>query len=366
MTDARPKHSPARSSMFTSASKPQASSFAQAAASQLVPAPAAPPAIQKDVKPKGDETLGWKRLKGKYLTFFAVEHHRDVERWYNTAADKQQRGELKHLVHAILGFDFATEKKRRLRLVTNEPDIVGANALLNANGVKYFSSDAKLRAVEFLSLATVADKNAFRNVFGRIVPPSLFASSRSYECDYDPSRKFWKPDNMIGGCKDLIGKSHTQRPSFPIDAPAEVVGFASKTNHDQCYVWKLPKKSQAPVSGGPDAGPAPAVIHNALQSSCDGAPWGSLDVGNIDGRQWRSVTNEHFDNSVFMLNPATRHFQNYNENYCRLLSTAVRIAKRKKSDVDGDKKRPASTLPEISKSTAAIMSPDHRPASCLP
>ena len=338
------KSSPARSSMFTTATQPNDN------------------AASKQQQQQQDNS-SWKHLKGKYLHFFATEHHRDVEAWYNTVADKQQRTQLKSLVHGILGLDFATEKKARLRLVTNAPDIAGANAILQANGGKYLSEEAKLRTVEFLSIATPAEKNAFRNVFGRFVPPSTFSSSRSYDADYNPQKKFWKPDNMIGTCKTLIGKGHVPRPSFPIDAPAEVVGFASKTDHDQSYVWKMPrKKNEAPSQG--------AVAEEGLNASShpvgSSTPWGSLDVGNIDGRQWRSVTNELFDHSVFMSNPTTRHFQNYNENYCRLLSTAVRLAKGKKTCDAKQSHRAASTLPDIPRAASgALPSQEQRASSCL-
>jgi hypothetical protein len=336
------------------------------------------------------QIIPWKRLKGKYTTFFAPEQHEEVEKWYNTTADRLQRSELKQLVHAILDFDFPAEKKRRLKLVPNEPDIVGANALLNANGVKYFAPDCRLRVIEYLSLATPAEKNSFRNVFGRIVPPSPFAAaaSRSYDQDYNPARKYWKPANMIAPCKEIVGKGHLQRTSFPFEAPAEVIGLASKTTHDQNFVWKLPgsNNKKSSLNGVPAAEAKNGHLEDtpeaegqkkgnpALRTSCgDGAPWGSLDVGNIDGRQWRSVTNEQFDNSVFMLNPKTRHFQNYNENYCRLLSTAVRLAKGsgvpRPAPATGKAQRPASTLPGINSSTTAaavVTSGEQRPASCAP
>lgn len=255
---------------------------------------------------------------------------------------------MKQMVKEINAFDFNTGVKHLK--ATYHADIESANAILRLHAADLFSPSAEKKAVEWLSLATVAQKEQFRRVFGVIQTPSPFCAIRAD--DYNIDAKFLKGEKTIREPRTMVGMEHIHPRSavhtFPQNSQAE-----TRTSYGQNYSWKFGRvplafsqraeerrerqledeKKQmeiiAAVQKHVQSGVTTAVVlpahllpedkePKATQHSLMPSPWGLLDTGNIDKTQWESVTHDTFKNTIYLSDKNQRAHQNFNDNYCRM------------------------------------------------
>lgn len=269
-----------------------------------------------------------KHLHGRYKVFIAPAHHGTVESWYNDpATPAHKRRNFKTLVKAIMEFDY--EAARGNLAPTREPDIVGANAIASCNSQEILSPESVVKAVKWLSFASLSQKQMYRDTFGNIVKPPLFTGARQYDADFRPERMFTKGENMtVGTCRAVVAKEEVHPHSKPHEAACQVISNA-RTQHDTFFVWKTGQRV------------ASNVLQRAHESTFHGAPWGVYGEGTESNKsQWLSVTQEAFKDGVTD-GPAERPFQNFNDNFCHAL---YKGAKRKALKAKVEEVRAATGL----------------------
>lgn len=292
-----------------------------------------------------------KRLQGAYRDFFRPECHAAVQAWYINDANPSMRANLKAVVHGINDFTNVESvmAKRVVLKSLSDPDVLGANAIFNANNGPTLIAEAMIpKTIQWLSVASVAQRKAFRETVGLIQPPKLFSHMRHDE-DWDPERKYWKM--AVGGVgpkvREIRERQLLHNPSEAYTLPSETIR-AFPTNTGSTFVWKLPliNSSSAPSSqqtnkaGNDDkhvSSPVPQqfskVTQRAHEATFKGAPWGKFGLERgANPTQWVSQTKEDFSDSFFLMNKNERRFQNYNENYIGLLSKQYRRSEKAKKE----------------------------------
>ena len=236
------------------------------------------PAVHRTMKQSD-----FKRLQGQYKSFFRQEHCELVERWYNLRTTLSQRHDFKKLVHLILSFDVQSAKAK-LR-TTFDPDIISANVLVHSNNGHLLSDAAMTKCVEWLSFATVVEKNRFRCTFGMIIAPKMFSARTSNDEDFNLQKRYWKVATSTGTCRVLQATNLITMPSEAHTAPSQSINKHPSSN-GQHFVWKVqPRNAQTPSQ-------------RAHESSVKGTPWGSQGP-DANKSQWLPVTMEAFSNTFF-------------------------------------------------------------------
>ncbi len=253
-----------------------------------------------------------KHLHGKYKTFFLVEHHAEVERWYNSPDTKShQRRNFKELVKDILAFDVEAAKAK-LR-ATDNPNVLEANAIFDNHNGRFLAPEAAKKAIQWLSFASPSQKQKFRDTFGWLKAPSMFCSRTQMAEDYSLTNKIVPSESRQAQPKKLQGVELLHQPSAPITAETLVIG-RHPTHTGTHYVWKVGRRRDQ------------NVIQRAHDATFSGAPWGDYGKEQSSNQtQWLSKTTEDFLRSAYEDCPE-RAFQNYNENYCTELYRGAKKA----------------------------------------
>jgi hypothetical protein len=275
-------------------------------------------------------------LCGRYREFFLPEHHAAVSKFYHRDAGHKVRENFKRLVKAISHFDVEGAKKK-LRTGFGL-DIPGANAIVGHNGGPLMAPAARENAVLYIASAPLAEKQAYRETFGLIEPPSLTCLHKSkLSMDFAEDRKFMKGEKMHRDTsKPVVAKAQLQSYSAPVDAPCEVIG-EGKSMYGLVFAWKV-----APKVGA-------NVVQRAHESSHNGgAPWGQY--GSAENSRWKSHAVEDAEDRDYGAPTTTlggeasaieggmptltqtrmpaRRFQNYNDNVSHEMYRTQRLLRK--------------------------------------
>uniref|UniRef100_A0A7S1QAE9 Uncharacterized protein n=1 Tax=Neobodo designis TaxID=312471 RepID=A0A7S1QAE9_NEODS len=293
-----------------------------------VPHRAAAPA--SDASPAPNSSGGQPPLCGRYKEFFEPQHHPAVSKFYHQDAGHKLRQNFKRLVKAISHFDVeATKRKLRTGF---DLDIPTANAIVANNGGPIMTPEAREKAVLYVAAAQPAERQAFRETFGLIVPPSLTCLHQSkLKMDFAEDRKFMKGELMHRDTsKPVVAKSQLHPRSAPIEAPCEVIG-EGRSQYGMFFAWKV-----APKLGT-------NVTQRAHSSSYNGAPWGQY--GSSEKSRWKSHAVEDAEDRDYGAPTTTletttagatlaqtrmpkRRFQNYNDNVTHEMYRTQRLLRK--------------------------------------
>ena len=255
-------------------------------------------------------------LHGKYRAFFRPEHHAAVLEWFHNAATEKNRRNFKRFVKAILAFDVDAAVKRLQTM--EDRDFTGCAASVDQHASAAVQPQYHDACVSYLSFASLADRQAFRETFGTILPIPKTWSHTQMKTDFDPGLKFMKGEKMHrDGSKPLVGRGHIRPKSFTVDAPCEIIGHG-RSAYGTSFAWKV----------------APALSTNVVQRAHDasftGAPWGLYGEGS-NKTQWVPQTLEDFTETQFSKEAGGggggRKFGNYNENMTHQMYRAAKLKK---------------------------------------
>lgn len=325
------------------------------------------------------------QLHGRYKKFFAPEHHATVLSWFTSKASPEQKKDFKRFVKEILDFDFET---KRLKLATTmESNIPEASAIVRQNNGHLLLADIRERAVLYVSFASRADKQRYRQCFGHICGFSSFHGQTQMKCDFSPELKFMKSErgHLVDRSSEVIGASKLKAPSQPFEAPCEIIG-SGKTAYSTMFAWKVSPKTGVNIQ------------QRAHESTFKGAPWG-LYGDESNREQWVPHSVAAHDDIKFQFDEAElrdklkdpngatlaantgmsamekkmakpgqfrsapaeaggpkrfigqQRFQNYNENFCEMM---LKLEKDQQREERREKKRAlGTTLPPLESSPSA-------------
>jgi hypothetical protein len=304
-------------------------------------------------------------LPGRYRDFFAPAHHATVSRWYYETAGEKARKNFKRFVKAILKFDVAAAKGK-LR-IGFDLDIPAAHAIVSKNGGGIMTEAAREQAVYYVAAASVAERQAFRETMGLIVPPSLTCLHRSKQkLDFAEERKFMRGDLMHRDTtQKVVGKTALRARSAAVEAPCEVVGDG-RSQYGFFYAWKVAPKLGLNIQ------------QRAHQATFHGAPWGQY--GDSNEKQWVTHMKDDQVDREYGLPAATyestgkdgglvasvklpaRRFQNYNDNMSHEMYRAQRLL-RKGRELPGER---LASLNASASASPSLMRPERNPTLLLP
>ena len=265
-------------------------------------------------------------LHGKYKEFFRPEHHPAVLDWFHAQATEKQRRSFKRFVKDILAFD-AVAAKASLHTM-EERDYAAAAAIVSTHAAGVVQERHHESCVAYLSFASIADRQAFREVFGTILPISKTWSYTQTKTDFAPGTKFMKGEKMHRDeSKPMLGKSLLKPPSAAVEAPCEIIGHG-RSAYGTTFAWKVGK----PLSAN--------VVQRAHDASFTGAPWGLYGHGSNQS-QYTPQTLEDFAESMYSKAPdggggGKRRFCNYNENVTHAMYRGAKLAKQHRVPLSRD------------------------------